>query len=142
LAARLPTSGRFAARKTTTARSVRCSARPSWLERLLVIAALGVFFNAFFALYLLAPKSAHRFVGYIAEEAVISYTHYLAEIDAGRHANVAAPAIAIRYWNLAADARLREVVAAARTDEAIHRDVNHASADALEASGAKRPEAA
>jgi ubiquinol oxidase len=62
---------------------------------------------------------------------VISYTSYLAEIDAGRHANVAAPAIAKRYWQLADDATLRDVVIVVRADEANHRDVNHGFANEL-----------
>ena len=108
-------------------------AQPNWFERLLVLLAQGIFFNAFFVLYLMSAKSAHRFVGYLEEEAVVSYTHFLAEIDAGRHENVPAPAIAIKYWNLAADARLREVVIAVRADEAKHRDVNHTIADDISA---------
>ena len=62
---------------------------------------------------------------------MISYTLYLAEIDAGRVENVPAPAIAIEYWNLPADARLRDVVLAVRADEVGHRDVNHGFANAL-----------
>jgi ubiquinol oxidase len=108
-------------------------ARPNWFERLLVLLAQGIFFNAFFVLYLMSAKSAHRFVGYLEEEAVVSYTHYLEEIDAGRHENSAAPQIAVRYWNLPADARLRDVVIAVRADEAKHRDVNHALADDIAA---------
>ena len=91
-------------------------AQPNWLERLLILLAQGVFFNAFFVLYLFFPRTAHRMVGYFEEEAVISYTSYLAEIDAGRLENVAAPAIAIDYWQLAPDARLRDVVLAVRAD--------------------------
>ena len=106
-------------------------ARPSALERGLILVAQGIFFNAFFLFYLVWPRVAHRFVGYIEEEAVWSYTQYLAEIDAGRHENVPAPRIAIDYWGLPEDARLREVVVAVRADEAGHRDVNHGFADAL-----------
>jgi ubiquinol oxidase len=106
-------------------------ARPNALERALVLVAQGVFYNAFFLLYLVSPKTAHRVVGYFEEEAVVSYTQYLAEIDAGRHANVPAPAIAVRYWDLADDARLRDVVLAVRADEANHRNVNHRFADEL-----------
>jgi ubiquinol oxidase len=113
-------------------------AKPNGFERLLVILAQGVFYNAFFVLYLIAPKSAHRFVGYLEEEAIVSYSQYLAEIDAGRHENVPAPEIAIRYWGLAADARLRDVVFAIRADEAKHRDVNHTFADAIETGDAQR----
>jgi len=114
-------------------------AKPNWFERLLVLLVQGGFFNSFFLLYLFAPKTAHRVVGYFEEEAVISYTQYLAEIEAGRHENVAAPEIARRYWNLPADARLKDVVIVVRADEAGHRDVNHGFADELSgASGMQR----
>jgi ubiquinol oxidase len=117
-------------------------AKPNGFERLLVLLVQGGFFNAFFLLYLLAPKTAHRVVGYLEEEAVVSYTHYLEEIDAGRHPNIAAPQIAIDYWKLPADATLRDVVLATRTDEGNHRDVNHGFADVLagERPGAKPAE--
>ncbi len=105
-------------------------ARPSRLERFLVLFVQGVFYNAYFLLYLLAPKTAHRVVGYFEEEAVVSYTQYLEEIDIGRHENVPAPKVAINYWNLPPDARLRDVVLVIRNDEAGHRDVNHGFADA------------
>jgi ubiquinol oxidase len=106
-------------------------AQPSALERAIIVLAQGAFFNAFFLLYLFAPRTAHRLVGYFEEEAVVSYTSYLAEIDSGRADNPPAPAIAIAYWKLAPDARLRDVVIAVRADEAGHRDVNHGFADAL-----------
>jgi ubiquinol oxidase len=100
-------------------------AQPSFLERMLIIIIQGVFYNLFFILYLLSSRIAHRIVGYLEEEAVHSYTEYLAGIDAGKYENISAPEIAIKYWNLASDARLREVVIAVRLDEALHRDVNH-----------------
>ena len=106
-------------------------AKPSWLERWLVLLAQGIFYNFFFLLYLVSSRTAHRVVGYFEEEAVVSYTAYLAEIDSGRIENIAAPKIAIDYWKLAPDARLRDVVIAVRADEAGHRDVNHRFADQL-----------
>ncbi|HEY4583975.1 MAG TPA: alternative oxidase [Lysobacter sp.] len=106
-------------------------ARPSWLERALVLVAQAAFFTFFLALYLLSARTAHRLVGYFEEQAVISYTQYLREIDEGRVENVPAPKIARDYWKLPADARLREVVVAVRADEAGHRDVNHGFADEL-----------
>lgn len=106
-------------------------ARPTAFERFVVIAAQWVFYLFFFGLYLVSPRTAHRVVGYFEEEAVISYTHYLAEIDEGRSPNVAAPAIARRYWRLPDDATLRDVVEVVRQDEAHHRDVNHGFADEL-----------
>lgn len=106
-------------------------ARPSRFERWMVLLAQGVFYNFFFLLYLVSSRTAHRLVGYFEEEAIVSYTQYLAEIDAGRQENVPAPEIAIDYWKLPPGARLREVVVAVRADEANHRDVNHEFADEL-----------
>ena len=105
--------------------------QPSGLERLLILLAQGVFFNLFFLLYMISPKTAHRVVGYLEEEAVHSYTEYLAGVDDGTYANVPAPRIAIDYWKLAPDARLHDVITAVRADEAHHREVNHELADAL-----------
>ena len=106
-------------------------AQPTVFERFVIMGTQAVFYNFYFFLYLFCPRIAHRVVGYFEEEAVISYTHYLAEIDAGRHENVAAPPLAVEYWNLPACARLRDVVRAVRDDEAKHRDLNHAFADSL-----------
>ncbi|MEM6744293.1 MAG: alternative oxidase, partial [Pseudomonadota bacterium] len=108
-------------------------AQPSPLERMVILVGQAIFFNAYFWLYLFAPQTAHRVVGYLEEEAVISYTQYLAEVDAERIENIPAPQLAIDYWNLAPDARLREVIVAVRADEAEHRDVNHDYADSLAA---------
>jgi ubiquinol oxidase len=93
--------------------------------------AQGTFFNLFFLLYVFSPGTAHRIVGYLEEEAVYSYTEYLAGIDAGIYPNVPAPQLAIDYWHLAPSALLREVIVAIRQDEAHHRDVNHQFADEL-----------
>lgn len=105
--------------------------KPTAFERFVVVAAQWVFYLFFFGLYLISPKTAHRVVGYFEEEAVISYTHYLAEIDEGRSPNVPAPALAVAYWGLPADATLRDVIEVVRADETHHRDVNHAFASEL-----------
>ena len=47
------------------------------------------------------------------------------------HENVPAPRIAIEYWDLAPDARLRDVVKVIRDDEAGHRNVNHEFANSF-----------
>ncbi len=114
-------------------------AQPNWFERALIVAVQMVFYNFYFFLYLVAPRTAHRVVGYFEEEAVISYTAYLAEIDSGHQKNIPAPQIAIDYWQLAPDATLRDVVIAVRADEAEHRDVNHGFVDILDAKRGKRP---
>ena len=106
-------------------------AEPSRLERLLIMVGQAIFFSFYFFLYLFAPKIAHRVVGYLEEEAVISYTQYLEQVRAGHVENVPAPELAIEYWNLEPDARLEDVIIVVRADEAGHRDKNHAFADAL-----------
>ncbi len=105
--------------------------QPTSLEHLLIRLAQGVFFNLYFLLYMISPRIAHRVVGYLEEEAVQSYTEYLAGVDNGTHANVPAPRIAIDYWKLAPDARLHDVIIAVRADEVRHREVNHELADTL-----------
>lgn len=104
-------------------------AQPKWWERALVFAVQGVFFNAYFLLYLVSPRLAHRVTGYLEEEAIWSYSQFLKEIDAGRIPNGPAPAIAIDYWRLPKNATVRDVVEVVRADEAHHRDVNHFAAD-------------
>jgi len=106
-------------------------AKPNMFERLLVIITQGVFYNVFFLLYLCSSRVAHRIVGYLEEEAVYSYTEYLNGVDNGQYENVPAPQIAIDYWQLPADARLRDVILKVRDDEAKHRDVNHDFANQL-----------
>lgn len=110
-------------------------ARPTLAERIVIMVTQAIFYNFYFFLYLFAPKTAHRVVGYFEEEAVASYTNFLEQIDTGVQENVHAPAMAITYWNLAPDARLREVVVAVREDEAGHRDRNHGFADSLKRGG-------
>ena len=99
--------------------------KPTAFERTIVLMAQLIFWHLYFLIYVLFPRTAHRIVGYFEEEAVFSYTEYLNEIDAGRIENIAAPHIAIEYWNLATNATLRDVVLAVRKDEEEHRDVNH-----------------
>jgi ubiquinol oxidase len=68
-------------------------ARPTALERFVILVAQWIFYIGFFLLY-------------------------LEEIDAGRSPNVAAPAIARRHWKLADDSTLRDVVLVVRADPA------------------------
>lgn len=106
-------------------------ARPSLPERLLILFAQGLVYNAFFLLYLVSPATAHRMAAYAAEDAVGGYTRYLGGLESGQYENVPAPPLSLAYWNLPSDARLSDVIRALREDEAIHRDINHAFADAL-----------
>ena len=104
-------------------------AQPNWFERMIVLTAQGVFWHLFLFIYIFFPRTAHRIVGYFEEEAVISYTDYLAQVDANPDLNIPAPKLAMDYWQLPADARLREVILAVRADEQGHSEVNHAYAN-------------
>ena len=106
-------------------------AKPSRTERFLILLAqisFGIFYTL---LYIFFKKTAHRMIGYFEEEAVFSYSEYLAEIDSGKIQNRPAPQIAIDYWNLESEATLRDVVIVVRADEAGHRDKNHEFADLI-----------
>ena len=39
--------------------------KPSWLLRSFVLVGQGIIFNAYFVLYMLFPKTCHRFVGFL-----------------------------------------------------------------------------
>lgn len=104
---------------------------PTVIERWLIMFAQFIFYNVYFLLYLISPRTAHRAVGYLEEEAVKSYTEYLLVIEKYPYMNIAAPQLAIEYWGLKEDARLSDVIRATRLDEMYHRDVNHTYADRL-----------
>ena len=106
-------------------------AKPTFIERLIIMVAQFIFIFMYLFIYLISQKTAHRIVGYFEEEAVISYTEYLNEIEEGKIENIKAPEIAINYWNLPLNSRLKDVVKVIRDDEAGHRDVNHSFADIL-----------
>ncbi|KAG8678998.1 hypothetical protein FRC08_017303 [Ceratobasidium sp. 394] len=106
--------------------------KSSRLFRAWILGAQGVFYNAFFLGYLISPKTAHRFVGYLEEEAVFTYTRCIADIEAGRFPEwreKPAPAIALEYWRLPQGATMLDVVKAVQADEATHRFINHSLAN-------------
>ena len=106
-------------------------AKPTFVERLIIMMAQFIFILMYLVIYLFSQRTAHRIVGYFEEEAVISYTEYLKEIEEGKIENIKAPEIAINYWNLPLNSRLKDVVEVIRDDEAGHRDVNHSFANIL-----------
>ena len=106
-------------------------AKPTLFERLIIILAQFIFIFIYSIIYLFSQRTAHRIVGYFEEEAVISYTEYLKELESGVIEDHPAPKIAIDYWNLPLRATLKDVVKVVRDDEAGHRDVNHSFANIL-----------
>lgn len=106
--------------------------QPSMLFRLMILGAQGVFYNLFFLSYLISPKICHRFVGHLEEEAVVTYTRCIADLEAGKipeWTNLDAPEISIDYWRLPPNAKLLDVLYAVRSDETTHRFVNHSLAN-------------
>ena len=106
-------------------------AQPTLFERFLIMFAQFIFIVLYLSIYLISPRTAHRIVGYFEEEAVISYTQYLKEVEDGKIENVKAPKIAIDYWNLPLNSKLKDVIKVVIDDEAGHRDVNHCYANIL-----------
>ena len=81
---------------------------PGRFMKLMIIGAQGVFFNSLFIAYLLSPRVVHRFVGYLEEEAVHTYTRAIHEIDEGHlpkwtDANFRIPDIAIEVSERASE---------------------------------------
>ena len=112
-------------------------AKPTFIERIIIMMAQFIFILMYSIIYLSSQRTAHRIVGYFEEEAVISYTEYLKEIEEGKIENIKAPEIAINYWNLPLNSKLKDVVEVIRDDEAGHRDVNHSFANILNVKNVK-----
>lgn len=86
------------------------------------------------ALYVARPQLLHRFVGYLEETAVHTYTNIVSltetpgtELHDAWHSTPAPPA-AVTYWKLPPDAKWVDCLKRMLADESHHRDVNHAMA--------------
>ena len=104
-------------------------ANPNWFERYLVLFAQALFFIFYMILYMIDYKTAHRMIGYFEEEAVRSYTDYLAMVENEEVENVPAPELAIKYYNMKKSAKLSDLIVKVRADEMHHSKVNHGLAD-------------
>ena len=104
-------------------------AKPNIFERLLVLLAQLIFMIFYAILYAIDFKTAHRMIGYFEEEAVKSYTEYLAMVENGEVENVPAPDLAIKYYKMKKNAKLSDLIVKVRADEMHHSEVNHKYAD-------------
>lgn len=106
---------------------------PGIFFRLRVAMTQLSFFNAYFFLYMVHPRFCHRFVGYLEEEAVHTYTKCLQAYDNDFlpvWKNMRPPPEAIEYYGLdPKTATMRDVILCVRADEACHRCVNHHFSD-------------
>ena len=107
-------------------------AKPTIIERAIIMVAQFIFIIMYLFIYIISSRTAHRIVGYFEEEAVISYTDYLNELENGKIKDQPAPEIAINYWNLPLNSTLKDVVRVIRDDETGHRDLNHKFANILD----------
>lgn len=110
--------------------------KPNRFFRFGVLMTQGLISNALTLTYLISPRVVHRFVGYLEEEAVKTYTHCLKQIDDPEGAlhhwrTKPAPNLAIEYWQLPKTATMRDVILQVRADEGHHREVNHTFANLM-----------
>ncbi|KAJ6137888.1 hypothetical protein N7471_004374 [Penicillium samsonianum] len=105
-------------------------AEPGPTMRFMVLGAQWVFFSGFSLAYLISPQICHRFVGYLEEEAVITYSKAILDLENGHlpgWESLQAPEMAIKYWQMPEGQRcMHSLLLYVRADEAKHRDVNHA----------------
>jgi len=102
--------------------------KPGWIMRTLLLFAQGIFFNSFFIAYLISPRICHRFVGYLEEEAVVTYTRCINDIERGLYpewSQTPAPDIALQYWKMPEGSTVKDLLYYVRADECKHREVNH-----------------
>ena len=107
-------------------------AKPNWFERLLVLIAQFIFMVFYFVIYVVSYRLAHRMIAYFEEEAVRSYTDYLAMVENGEVKNVPAPQLAIDYYKMKKNAKLSDLIIKVRADELHHSVINHKYADGKE----------
>lgn len=106
-------------------------AEPGWFMKLMILGAQGVFFNGMFLSYLISPSTCHRFVGYLEEEAVLTYTLAVQDIEKGhlpkwQDPKFIIPDLAVNYWKIPEGHRtMKDLLLYIRADEAKHREVNH-----------------
>lgn len=109
--------------------------KPGPFMKLMIMGAQGVFFNCFFLTYLVAPKMCHRFVGGLEEEAVVTYTRAINEIEHGFYPEwerLEAPSIAKAYWKMPEKSTFKDMLYYIRADEAQHCEVNHTLANLIQ----------
>jgi len=104
---------------------------PTWITRALVIVAQGVLVTLLTGTYAIRPQAVHRFVGYLEETAVITYSQVITHLNtpgSQLHAawkDLEVPNIARQYWRLPETARFVDLIRYIAADETHHRDVNH-----------------
>ena len=104
-------------------------ANASRLTRAMVVATQIIMTPFLMSVYLVHPKSMHRFVGYLEETACHTYVSVIQQAETpGTHTawfGLPAPPIAIGYYRLPKNATWIDTLKCMMADESHHRDVNH-----------------
>ena len=104
-------------------------AKPNLIERFIVLFSQLLFGLFYLFMYIFFTRTAHRMIGYFEDEAVNSYSEYLKMVESGKVENTPAPHLAIKYYQLGADARLSDLIKCVRADEQHHSETNHSYAN-------------
>jgi ubiquinol oxidase len=104
-------------------------AKPNLIERVIVLFSQLLFGLFYLFMYIFFTRTAHRMIGYFEDEAVSSYSEYLKMVESGKVENTPAPHLAIKYYQLGADARLSDLIKCVRADEQHHSETNHSYAN-------------
>lgn len=102
--------------------------QPGLVLRFTILIAQYVFILYYGFHYMFFSRIAHRMVGYLEEEAVVTYTSMIQHYDEGklpRWQTKKPSNEAIKYWDLPENATMRELLLAIRADEVNHREYNH-----------------
>ncbi|OAO18117.1 Alternative oxidase [Blastocystis sp. ATCC 50177/Nand II] len=112
--------------------AVRTYTKLTAVQKLFIRITQFSFVTLFSFLFVFAPRTSHRLVGFLEEHAVDSYTEMIRRIDSNTLENRPATQITKDYWGLPEDATLRDALLVIRADEADHRLVNHSLGDAYD----------
>ena len=104
-------------------------AKPNLIERFIVLFSQLLFGLFYLFMYIFFTRTAHRMIGYFEDEAVSSYSEYLKIVESGKVENTPAPHLAIKYYQLGADAKLSDLIKCVRADEQHHSETNHSYAN-------------
>ena len=104
-------------------------AKPNLIERFIVLFSQLLFGLFYLFMYIFFTRTAHRMIGYFEDEAVNSYSEYLKMVESGKVENTPAPHLAIKYYQLGADAKLSDLIKCVRADEQHHSETNHSYAN-------------
>jgi len=106
--------------------------KPNFILRAGFLCVQAMFIASYALLYFCSPRVAHRFVGYMKEQSIRTYSHAIKDMKEGKLKQwdtLAAPKVARRYWNMGEDAKFKDVLYYIRADEILHREINHHFAD-------------